>query len=235
MMMTDPRKDSESIDQEKDDNVNSTNNVNAASTNEVNAVGGKTSIELLDDPNMLALEDICIFDLSRDNEDVGAEADMNNLDTTIQVSPIPTTRIHKDHPLNQVIGDFQSATQTRNMSNNLEEHGFVSTIQQRTNHKDFQNCLFSCFLSQEEPKKVIHALKDPSWIEAMQEELLQFKLQETIASSYPSMGACNIWAIVRLSAIGTTFCSTIGSTGRFCCCRRLRDCERVRIKRKTNN
>ncbi|GJW92898.1 putative ribonuclease H-like domain-containing protein [Tanacetum coccineum] len=30
----------------------------------------------------------------------------------------------------------------------------------------------------EEPKKVIHALKDPSWIEAMQEELLQFKLQE---------------------------------------------------------
>ncbi|GJX29292.1 uncharacterized mitochondrial protein-like protein [Tanacetum coccineum] len=26
-----------------------------------------------------------------------------------------------------------------------------------------------------EPKKVIHALKDPSWIEAMQEELLQFK------------------------------------------------------------
>nr|GFB48263.1 hypothetical protein [Tanacetum cinerariifolium] len=31
---------------------------------------------------------------------------------------------------------------------------------------------------QEEPKKVIHALKDPSWIEAIQEELLQFKLQE---------------------------------------------------------
>ncbi|GJR27819.1 hypothetical protein Tco_1104051 [Tanacetum coccineum] len=31
---------------------------------------------------------------------------------------------------------------------------------------------------QEEPKRVIHALKDPSWIEAMQEELLQFKLQE---------------------------------------------------------
>ncbi|GJR91571.1 putative ribonuclease H-like domain-containing protein [Tanacetum coccineum] len=64
------------------------------------------------------------------------------------------------------------------MSKNLEEHGFVSTIQQRTNHKDLQNCLFAYFLSQEEPKKVIHALKDPSWIEAMQEELLQFKLQE---------------------------------------------------------
>ncbi|GJR77300.1 retrovirus-related pol polyprotein from transposon TNT 1-94 [Tanacetum coccineum] len=54
------------------------------------------------------------------------EADMHNLDTTIQVSPIPTTRIHKDHPLDQVIGDLQSATQTRRMSKNLEEHGFVS-------------------------------------------------------------------------------------------------------------
>ncbi|GJX86757.1 putative ribonuclease H-like domain-containing protein [Tanacetum coccineum] len=83
------------------------------------------------------------------------------------MSPNPTTRIYKDHPLNQVIGDLQSATQTRRMSNNLEEHGFISTIKQRTNHKDLQNCLFACFLSQEEPKKVIHALKDPNWIEAM--------------------------------------------------------------------
>ncbi|GJW48335.1 putative ribonuclease H-like domain-containing protein [Tanacetum coccineum] len=172
----DQRKESKCNDQEKEDNVNSTNNVNAAGTNEVNAVGGKTSIELPFDPNMPALEDYSIFDLSRDDEDDGAEADMNNLDTTIQVSPIPTTRIHKDHPLDQVIGDLQSATQTRKMSKNLEEHGFVSTIQQRTNHKDLQNYLFACFLSQEEPKKVIHVLKDP--IEAMQEELLQFKLQE---------------------------------------------------------
>ncbi|GJU28773.1 putative ribonuclease H-like domain-containing protein [Tanacetum coccineum] len=181
----DPRKDSECKDQEKEDNVNSTNNVNtvsstvnAAGTNEVNVVGGKTSIELPFDPNMPALEDYSIFDFSRDDEDDGAVADMNNLDTTIQVSPNLTTRIHKDHPLDQVIGDLQSATQTRKMSKNLEEHGFISTIQQRTNHKDLQNCLFACFLSQEEPKKVIHALKDLSWIKAMQEELLQFKLQE---------------------------------------------------------
>ncbi|GJX17145.1 putative ribonuclease H-like domain-containing protein [Tanacetum coccineum] len=150
----DPRKDSECKDQEKEDNVNSTNTVNAAGTNEVNDVGGKTSIELPFDPNMSALEDYSIFDYSSNDKDDGAEDDMNNLDTTIQVNPILTTRIHKDHPLDQVIGDLQSATQTRKMSKNLEEHGF------------------------EEPKKVIHALKDPSWIEAMQEELLQFKLQE---------------------------------------------------------
>ncbi|GJY23286.1 putative ribonuclease H-like domain-containing protein [Tanacetum coccineum] len=183
-----------SNDQEKeDDNVNSTNNINTASdgnnTNnvnavsstvnaagiEVNVVGAKTSIELPDDPNMPELEDIVYSD---DDEDVGAEADMNNLNTFMPVSPIPTTRIHKDHPVEQIIRDLNSAPQTRRMTKNLEEHGLFSSVQQRTNHKDFQNCLFACFLSQEEPKKVIHALKDPSWIEAMQEELLQFKLQE---------------------------------------------------------
>ncbi|GKC46495.1 putative ribonuclease H-like domain-containing protein [Tanacetum coccineum] len=118
----DPRKESECNDQEKEDNVNSTNNVNAASSNEVNAIGGKTSIELPLDPNMPTLEDYSIFDSSKDDEEDGAEADMNNLDTTIQVDPIPTTRIYKDHPLDQVIGDLQSTPQTRRMSKNLEEH-----------------------------------------------------------------------------------------------------------------
>nr|GFB50104.1 hypothetical protein [Tanacetum cinerariifolium] len=47
---------------------------------------------------------------------------MNNLDTTIQVSPTPTTRIYKGHPLDQVIRDLQSATQIRNITKNLEEH-----------------------------------------------------------------------------------------------------------------
>ncbi|GJT30372.1 putative ribonuclease H-like domain-containing protein [Tanacetum coccineum] len=83
----------------------------------------KTSIKLLFDLNMSALEDYSIFDSSRDDEDDDVEADINNLDITIQVSPIPTTRIHKDHPLDQVIGDLQSATQTRKMSKNLKEHG----------------------------------------------------------------------------------------------------------------
>ncbi|GKB34654.1 ribonuclease H-like domain-containing protein [Tanacetum coccineum] len=79
----DLRKESECNDQEKEDNVNNTNNVNAAGTNEVNAVGGKISIELPFDPNMPALEDYSIFDFSRDDEDDGTVADMNNLDTTI--------------------------------------------------------------------------------------------------------------------------------------------------------
>ncbi|GJR30172.1 ribonuclease H-like domain-containing protein [Tanacetum coccineum] len=169
------------VNQEKDANVNSTNTINTVSPT-VNAAGIEDNVVdenivygCADDPNMPELEDIVYSD---DDEDVGAEADMNNLDAFMPVSPIPTTRIHKDHPIEQIIRDLNSAPQTRRMIKNMTEHAMFSSVQQRTNHKDFQNCLFACFLSQEEPKKVIQALKDPSWIEAMQEELLQFKLQQ---------------------------------------------------------
>ncbi|GJS10649.1 hypothetical protein Tco_0367445 [Tanacetum coccineum] len=120
-----------------------------------------------------------IFNGAYDDEDVGAEADLNNLETTINVSPIPTTRIHRDHPKEQIIGDPFSAPQTRRMTKSAQEHAMVNYIknQRRTNHKDYQNCLFACFLSQIEPKKVTQALTDLSWIEAMQDELLQFRLQ----------------------------------------------------------
>ncbi|GJV06982.1 ribonuclease H-like domain-containing protein [Tanacetum coccineum] len=45
-------------------------------------------------------------------------------------------------------------------------------------NKDFHHCLFACFLSQIKPKKISEALEDESWVDAMQEELLQFKLQK---------------------------------------------------------
>ncbi|GJW22614.1 retrovirus-related pol polyprotein from transposon TNT 1-94 [Tanacetum coccineum] len=128
-----------------------------------------------DDPNIPDLEEIGRFS---DAKDDGAEADMTNLVTHIPVSPIPTTRIHKDYPVEQIIGDIHSVPQTKRMTKSVPKHAMFSSVQQRTNHKDFQNFLFACFLSQAEPKKVIQALKDPSWIEAMQDELLQFKLQQ---------------------------------------------------------
>ncbi|GJR61104.1 putative ribonuclease H-like domain-containing protein [Tanacetum coccineum] len=90
-------------------------------------------------------------DENTDTEEDGAPA-YNNMDHTIDVSSTPTLRIHKNHPQSQIIGKKQ--------------------------HKDQQTCLFACFLSQEEPKKVSQALADESWVEAMQEELLQFKLQD---------------------------------------------------------
>ncbi|GKC41522.1 ribonuclease H-like domain-containing protein [Tanacetum coccineum] len=130
--------------------------------------------------NVTPMDDTGIFGNAYDDEDVGAEADLNNLETTMNVSPIPTTRIDNDHPKDQIIGDFNSAIQTRRITKISNEHAMVCYInkQRRTNHKYYQNCLFACFLSQMEPKKVIQALEDPSWIEAMQEELLQFQLQK---------------------------------------------------------
>nr|GEV99645.1 hypothetical protein [Tanacetum cinerariifolium] len=111
---------------------------------------------------------------SDDEEDVGAEADFTNLETTITVSPIPTTRVHKDHHVTQIIGDLSSATQTRSMTRVAKDQGRISQI----NNDDFHTCMFACFLSQEEPQRVHQALKHLRWIEAMQEELLQFKIQK---------------------------------------------------------
>ncbi|GJV47865.1 ribonuclease H-like domain-containing protein [Tanacetum coccineum] len=161
----------------------------------VNAVS--SSFDVPDDPNMPALEDIGIFDDAYDDRDEVAEADLNNLELTTVVSPIPTSRIHKDHPKDQIIGELHSATQTRGMSKkSARENAMISYInkQRRTNHKDYQNCLLACFLSQTEPKKVTQAMEDPSWIGAMQEELTQFSLQK-------------VWTLVDLPnvkrAIGT--------------------------------
>nr|GFB36427.1 putative ribonuclease H-like domain-containing protein [Tanacetum cinerariifolium] len=71
--------------------------------------------------NMPALEYIVYSD---DEEDIGAEADFSNLETSIAVSPIPTTRVHKDHHVTQIIGDLTSAPQTRRMARMVKEQGF---------------------------------------------------------------------------------------------------------------
>nr|GEV47474.1 ribonuclease H-like domain-containing protein [Tanacetum cinerariifolium] len=64
-----------------------------------NQSNGKAGTKACDDIEMPALEDISTFNFSSNHEDDDEVADMNNLDSTIQVSPIATTRIHKDHPL----------------------------------------------------------------------------------------------------------------------------------------
>ncbi|GJR89513.1 putative ribonuclease H-like domain-containing protein [Tanacetum coccineum] len=127
------------------------------------------------DPNMPDLEDDSnvflndgIFSGAYDNEDVGAKADFNNIDNTIDVSSIPTLRVHKDHPKVQILGDPKLAVQTRGKIQK------ASSVQQALT--------------------ISQALEDESWVEAMQEELLQFKLQK-------------VWILVDLpfgkKAIGT--------------------------------
>ncbi|GJT27314.1 putative ribonuclease H-like domain-containing protein [Tanacetum coccineum] len=83
-------------------------------------------------------------------DDEGMVHDFSNLPTEVAVSPIPTLRIHNIHLQSQILGDPKSSVQTR------------SRVQQ---------CSGAYILLSE-------ALQDDSWVEAMQEELLQFRLQQ---------------------------------------------------------
>nr|GEV14396.1 hypothetical protein [Tanacetum cinerariifolium] len=76
----------------KDFSDNSINAVNAADS-QVPTVG-QISTNSTNTFSAAELEDITY---SNNEEDVGAEADFTNLETTITVNPIPTTRVYKDH------------------------------------------------------------------------------------------------------------------------------------------
>nr|GEV27406.1 ribonuclease H-like domain-containing protein [Tanacetum cinerariifolium] len=116
----------------QDANTNSTNLLNVVSA-PVSAVGLSRALNddepsYPDDPSMPHLEDIYaspsegIFtDLSYDDE--GVVTDFNNLETTMNVSPTSTTRIHTIHLKTQILGDPLSAVQTRSkVHKNSEDH-----------------------------------------------------------------------------------------------------------------
>nr|GEW37653.1 ribonuclease H-like domain-containing protein [Tanacetum cinerariifolium] len=142
----------------EDCSENSSNEVNAARSIVLTAgpTHGKSSFkdasQLPENLDMLEMEDITYSD----HETIGAEADFNNLETSIIASPIATTRTHKDHPISQLIGDLSSTTQTRSMTKVIKDQGGLSHIFS----DDFHTCMFACFLSQEEPKRKVWILVD---------------------------------------------------------------------------
>ncbi|GJV76609.1 putative ribonuclease H-like domain-containing protein [Tanacetum coccineum] len=97
--------DEQRVDYEKDANANSINSINIVGQ-PVNAAGIEDDVV---DENIM-------------------DADMTNLDSHIPVRPIPTTRIHKDHPLSQIIGDIMTPPQTRRMTRNKTEHDFLVEV-----------------------------------------------------------------------------------------------------------
>nr|GEW68067.1 hypothetical protein [Tanacetum cinerariifolium] len=100
------------------------------------------------------LEDITYSD---DEDDVGPDADFNNLETSITIT-----------------------TQTKSMTRVAKEQGGISQI----NNDDFYTCMFACFLSQEEPKRVHQALKDPSWIEGFEDPNYPDKVYKVVKALY---------------------------------------------------
>nr|GEX13523.1 putative ribonuclease H-like domain-containing protein [Tanacetum cinerariifolium] len=145
-----------------DNNINEDNAVDS----QVPAVG-HISTNSTNTFSAAELEDITYSD---DEEDVGAKTDFTNLETTITVSPIPTTRVPKDQPVTEIIGDLSSATQIRSITSVAKD---------------------------QEPKRVHQALKDQSLIQAMQEELLPFKMQKEDGINYEEVFA----PVARIEAI----------------------------------
>ncbi|GKD25035.1 hypothetical protein Tco_1231249 [Tanacetum coccineum] len=126
--------------------TNNTNRLNIVSLSINAARQSFDNNDLLTDPLMPNLEDSTgIFRGTYDDEDVGSEADLNNLETTMNVSPIPTTRIHKDHHKDQIIGDINLAIQTRRMINFSKENAMVRYFNKlrRSVHWD-QQVVSSC-------------------------------------------------------------------------------------------
>ncbi|GJR58163.1 putative ribonuclease H-like domain-containing protein [Tanacetum coccineum] len=121
-----------------------------SSSKDVNVVGQQVNTASLD-VNTGSLKLNAVSSNEEDNTEEEPEVDLGNITNSYIVPSTPNTRIHKDHPIENVIGEI-------------------------------------------EPTSIAKALSDSSWVEAMQEELLQFKLQQ-------------VWILVDLpngkKAIGT--------------------------------
>ncbi|GJT82782.1 putative ribonuclease H-like domain-containing protein [Tanacetum coccineum] len=120
-----------------------------------------------DDSQIPALEDI----YDNPNDGIFTNTSYDDEGAVADFSPIPTSRINSIHPITQILRDPTSAILTRSKVNKSSgAHAFIK------------------------PKKISQALEDESWVDAMQEELLQFKNKK-------------VWILVDLpfgkKAIGT--------------------------------
>ncbi|GJT99377.1 putative ribonuclease H-like domain-containing protein [Tanacetum coccineum] len=92
------------------------------------------------------------------NDEYEPEVDLGNIPNSYAIPTTPHIRIHKDHPIENVIGDIQSFVQTRRMEKPTSEQGFLCAIYEGKTYEDLHTCLFARFLSQEEPKRISKAL-----------------------------------------------------------------------------
>nr|GEW82327.1 putative reverse transcriptase, RNA-dependent DNA polymerase [Tanacetum cinerariifolium] len=114
-------KDADEVSGKGDEGVSKGSEIDDQESLNINNVGSN-------DLSMPTLEETGIFDDVYDDREVGAEADTNNLELSTVVSHIPTTRVHKDHPKEQIIRDLNLATQTRRMINFSEENAMAWTL-----------------------------------------------------------------------------------------------------------
>ncbi|GJY58089.1 putative ribonuclease H-like domain-containing protein [Tanacetum coccineum] len=101
------------------------------------------------------------------NDEDEPEVDLGNIINSYTVPTTLNIRIHKDHPIENVIGDVKSSIQTRRLTTPTSEQGFLSAVYEQKTHDTLNTYLYACFLSQIEPISIAKALSDSSWVEAM--------------------------------------------------------------------
>ncbi|GJU16871.1 putative ribonuclease H-like domain-containing protein [Tanacetum coccineum] len=193
--------DNENAEQDKFEDDSSTKDVNAAGQHvntaspEVNTVG--PSVNTASSYDQDSLKDMFTVGASHTlevthveffNDDDEPEVDLGNIINSYTVLNTPNTRIYKNHPIENVIGDVKSSVQIRRMTKPTSKQGFLSDVYEQKTHDTLNTYLYACFLSQIEPTSIAKALSDSSWVEAMQEELLQFKLQQVFRNKKDEKG-----------------------------------------------
>nr|GEZ63512.1 uncharacterized mitochondrial protein AtMg00810-like [Tanacetum cinerariifolium] len=166
---------------------NSTNLISAAgplNSNTSPIHGNSLFQDAFQSYDMLENEDI----VYSDHENVGAEADFNNLETFIteEVYVCQPLRFEDpDHPnkVYKVVKALYGLHQAprawyETLATYLLENGFHKGQIDQTLFIKKQKGDILLMQIYKEPKRVHQALKDPSWIESMQEKLLQFKMQK---------------------------------------------------------
>ncbi|GKF32955.1 hypothetical protein Tco_0106155, partial [Tanacetum coccineum] len=62
------------------------------------------------------------------------QVDLGNIPNSYEVPTTPSIRIHKDHPIEDVISDVHSYVQTRRMTTSFSKQGYLSAIYDGKTH-----------------------------------------------------------------------------------------------------
>ncbi|KAI3762651.1 hypothetical protein L1987_53090 [Smallanthus sonchifolius] len=119
--------------------------------------------------NEAPVDPINIESSSSRTQDIGELS--TNLDTNLQEPHVLETRVHKNHPIDNIIGDPHASVQTCHRT--IDEN--TSLYAEILDTGIMETCLHAAFVSQLEPKNVKESLTENCWIEAMQDELSQFQ------------------------------------------------------------
>ncbi|GKE99996.1 putative ribonuclease H-like domain-containing protein, partial [Tanacetum coccineum] len=81
------------------------------------------------------------------SDEAEPEVDLGNITNSYIVPTTPDTRIHKDHPIENMIGDVKLTVQIRRMTKPTSEQGFLSAVYEQKTNDTLNTCLYACFLS----------------------------------------------------------------------------------------